>query len=119
MATTTNNGITLRYPNDPCPVFNPCIFNLTGTLARTRVFVNSGNKSYTAVYQTPNGGTLDLRQFMQVFFDGITLGDDLKQLFGATGEQTETVKKGVEKVDLHSTLDKANDKGGGGGQKNP
>lgn len=80
MATTTNNGITLRYPNDPCPVFNPCIFNLTGTLARTRVFVNSGNKSYTAVYQTPNGGTLDLRQFMQVFFDGITLGDDLKQL---------------------------------------
>ena len=46
-------------------------------------------------------------------------GDDLKQLFGATGEQTETVKKGVEKVDLHSTLDKANDKGGGGGQKNP
>ncbi len=46
-------------------------------------------------------------------------GDDLKQLFGATGEQTETVKKGVEKVDLHSTLDKANEKGGGGGEKNP
>ncbi|MBP1589982.1 MAG: Flp family type IVb pilin [Kiritimatiellae bacterium] len=42
-------------------------------------------------------------------------GDDLKQLFGATGKQTESVTKGVEKVDLHSTLDKANDQNGGGG----
>ena len=43
-------------------------------------------------------------------------GDDLKQLFGATGEQTETVTTGVKAVDLHSTLDKANEKGGGGKQ---
>ena len=46
-------------------------------------------------------------------------GDDLKQLFGATGEQTETVTTGVKAVDLHSTLDKANEKSGGGGQQNP
>ena len=46
-------------------------------------------------------------------------GDDLKQLFGATGEQTESVTTGVKAVDLHSTLEKANEKGGGGGKKNP
>ena len=37
-------------------------------------------------------------------------GDDLKELFGATGKQTESVKAGVDKIDLHSTLDKANEK---------
>ena len=46
-------------------------------------------------------------------------GDDLKQLFGATGEQTESVTTGVKAVDLHSTLEKAHEKGGGGGKKNP
>ena len=46
-------------------------------------------------------------------------GDDLKQLFGATGDQTESVTTGVKSVDLHSTLEKANEKSGGGGQKNP
>ena len=45
-------------------------------------------------------------------------GDDLKELFGSTGKQTESVTEGVKKVDLHSTLDKANQKGGGG-QQNP
>ncbi len=45
-------------------------------------------------------------------------GDDLKELFGSAGKQTESVKAGVDKVDLHSTLDKANQKGGGG-QQNP
>ena len=44
-------------------------------------------------------------------------GEDLKELFGATGEQTETVKKGVASVDLHSTLDKANQKSSGGEAK--
>ncbi len=43
-------------------------------------------------------------------------GDDLKELFGSTGKQTESVTEGVKKVDLHSTLDKANQKGGGGQQ---
>ena len=37
-------------------------------------------------------------------------GDDLKKLFGATGEQTQSVTEGVKKVDLHSTLDNANNK---------
>jgi len=45
-------------------------------------------------------------------------GDDLKELFGSAGKQTESVKAGVDKVDLHSTLDKANEKSGGGGQQN-
>ena len=43
-------------------------------------------------------------------------GDDLKELFGSAGKQTESVKAGVDKVDLHSTLDTANQKGGGGQQ---
>ena len=37
-------------------------------------------------------------------------GDDLKELFGATGKQTESVTQGVKAVDLHSTLDSANNK---------
>ncbi len=37
-------------------------------------------------------------------------GDDLKKLFGATGEQTESVTEAVKKVDLHKTLDNANTK---------
>ena len=45
-------------------------------------------------------------------------GDDLKELFGSTGKQTESVTEGVKKVDLHSTLDKANTKGGGENKTN-
>ena len=51
-------------------------------------------------------------------------GDDLKQLFGATGKQTESVTTNVKSVDLTKTLKDANNKdgqqgGGGGGQQNP
>ena len=52
-------------------------------------------------------------------------GEDLKKLFGATGDQTESVTTNVQNVDLTSTLKDANNKsgggsqGGGGGQKNP
>ena len=50
-------------------------------------------------------------------------GDDLKQLFGATGKQTESVTTNVNNVDLTSTLKDAGNKGGGqqggGGQKTP
>ena len=38
-------------------------------------------------------------------------GEDLKQLFGATGDQTKEVAGNVEKVDLHHTFD--------GGDQNP
>ena len=78
MATTTINGIRLDYPDDPCMIFNPCLFKLTGTLARTRVYVSHGGEYYTATYQTPNGGTLDLCQFMQSFFTGLDMGKDLE-----------------------------------------
>ena len=47
-------------------------------------------------------------------------GDDLKQLFGATGSQTESVTTNVKSVDLTSTLKDAGNKSGqqgGGGQK--
>ena len=40
-------------------------------------------------------------------------GEDLKNLFGATGQQTENVTKGVESVDLTSSLGNANTKSGG------
>jgi len=80
MATVSSNGITLNYPDDPCPVFNPCVFRLTGTMARSRVFVNSGTRNYSAVYHTPDGGHLDLRQFMQVFFDDMALGAEFDQM---------------------------------------
>ena len=44
-------------------------------------------------------------------------GEDLKELFGATGKQTENVKAGVEQVDLTSTFQKSGDKSGGGETK--
>ncbi len=40
-------------------------------------------------------------------------GDDLRQLFTSAADQTKTVKEGVDKVDLHSTLDNANQRSGG------
>ena len=43
-------------------------------------------------------------------------GDDLKNLFGATGKQTQSVTTGVQNVDLHSGLDNANTQGGGTGE---
>ena len=43
-------------------------------------------------------------------------GEDLKELFGATGKQTESVKTGVESVKLTTSLEKANEKAGGGAQ---
>ena len=54
-------------------------------------------------------------------------GEDLKKLFGATGEQTESVTTNVQNVDLTKTLKDAGNKGGGqqggggsgGGQQNP
>ena len=48
-------------------------------------------------------------------------GEDLKQLFGATGDQTESVSTSVKSVDLTPTLKDAANKGGGqqggGGEK--
>ena len=37
-------------------------------------------------------------------------GEDLKNLFGETGKQTQSVTQGVKAVDLHSSLDDANNK---------
>jgi hypothetical protein len=77
MATQTINGITLKYPNEPCMVFNPCIFSLTGAMARARVFVNYGGQNYQATYQIPDGGILDLRQFLQVMFSDLQIGKNI------------------------------------------
>lgn len=78
MATQTINGITLFSPNDPCLVFNPCLFRLTGTMSRTRVNITSGGRHYETTYQTPSGGYLDLRQYLQTFFDGSNFGQDFE-----------------------------------------
>jgi len=46
-------------------------------------------------------------------------GDDLKKLFGATGEKTESVTEGVKSINLGTSFQDANQRsgGGGGGQK--
>lgn len=80
MAQAIDNGIILKYPDSPCPVFNPCIFTLTGAMARTRVFISNGTQSYRAVYQTPGGGVLDLREFMQSFFADMDLSQEFANL---------------------------------------
>lgn len=80
MASTTINGITLTYPDGPSPVFNPCIFLLTGTMARAKAQVVKDGVSYHATYQLPNGGRLDLRQYLQMMFDGIGFGKELDSM---------------------------------------
>lgn len=80
MATSTINGITLKYPDDPCMVFNPCLFTLTGTMSRARVYISNGGQSYTATYQTPDGGVLDLRAFMQSFFADMDIVNEFTNL---------------------------------------
>ena len=45
-------------------------------------------------------------------------GDDLKQLFGSTAKQTDSVRQGVESVDLTSGLKGANDLSNNGGSGN-
>lgn len=80
MAVQTINGITLNYPGDPCTVFNPCKFILTGTMSRAKVRITHGGRNYDATYQTPNGGALDLREFLQAFFDGLSMGQQFTQM---------------------------------------
>ena len=77
MATSTINNITLDYPDSPCMVFNPCPLKVTGTLAKLQVYINTGLQSYSLTYETPNGGVIDVQEFMQSFFDGLYLGDDI------------------------------------------
>lgn len=77
MATTTVNSITLTYPDEPCPVFGPCIFTLSGVLERTEVHISHLGVLYEATYQTHNGGTLDLREFLKAFFTSLQMGDDI------------------------------------------
>lgn len=77
MASSSLNGVTLYYPDSPCMVWNPCIMRLTGTFARTQVYVSQGGESYSAVYQTPNGGYIDVREYLKGFFDGSKMGGDL------------------------------------------
>lgn len=77
MATSTISGITLDYPDSPCMVFNPCPLKVSGTLAAIQVFINTGLLSYTFTFDTPNGGVIDVREYLQSFFDGLKLGDDI------------------------------------------
>lgn len=104
MATTTINGIRLDYPNDPCMIFNPCLFTLTGTMARAKVYVQSGGDQYIATYNTPNGGTLDLRQFMQSFFGRLQMGKDLDGITDIrTSELGKTVNLTIFALDSDNT----------------
>lgn len=77
MATTTINSITLEYPDNPCMVFNPCPLKVSGTLAAIQVFINTGLLSYNFTFDTPNGGVIDVQEYLQSFFDGLKLGDDI------------------------------------------
>lgn len=77
MASSSQNGVTLYYPDNPCMVFNPCLMRLTGTFARTQAYVSIGGESYKATYQTPNGGIIDVREFLKGFFDSCTMGGNL------------------------------------------
>lgn len=79
MQSTTTNGITISYPDTPCMIFNPVPIFVSGTMAKTTVYISDsgGNTTLTVTYQTPNGGAVDVREYVQGLFDGLTMGADI------------------------------------------
>lgn len=77
MTSTVVSGITFSYPDGPCMIFNPVPILVAGTLAKTKVYVSRGDTSLNVTYDTPNGGSMDLREYAQGMFDGLTMGGDL------------------------------------------
>ncbi len=73
MQSTTVNGITLQYPDEPVMVFNVVPLRVSGTLARLRVAIGG----HTVTYNTPNGGTVDIREWLQGQFTSLRFGGDL------------------------------------------
>lgn len=73
MQTETVNSITLTYPDEPVMVFNPVPLSVSGTLSRLSVTIGT----HVVVYNTPNGGTVDIREWLQGQFTALKMGGDL------------------------------------------
>lgn len=77
MQSTTVNGITFTYPDDPCMIFNIVPISASGTMDRLRVYMSHGLRNYDITYNTPNGGVVDVREYLQSLFDGLIMGADI------------------------------------------
>ena len=105
MATTTINNITLDYPDQPCMIFNPCPIEVTGTLAAIEVYINTGGIAYAFKFDTPNGGVIDVQDYLQSFFDNLNLGDDIDYSQPVTlSELGKTVNFTVRALDTDDTV---------------
>lgn len=71
MRTTTNNGITFKYPDELAFAFNPAIIIATGAgLNKMRIVVRYNSKKQSAEYDAFNTVCyVDIRGFLQYFFE--------------------------------------------------
>lgn len=95
MQSATVSGITFYYPDTPTMVFNPIPIKVEGTLARLKVEMTDGVHTASVTYNTPNGGIVDIREYLQGMFDGMVMGGDLdytQQLKVSEAGKTVTVK---------------------------
>ena len=77
MQSTTVSGITFAFPDTPTMAFNIMPIKVSGTMSRLTVAVTDGVHSATVTYNTPNGGIVDVREYVQGLFDGMIMGADL------------------------------------------
>lgn len=77
MQSATVSGITFEWPDSPTMIFNVLPIKVSGTLARLQVDITDGVATHTVTYDTPNGGIVDVRQYVQSLFDGMVMGGDL------------------------------------------
>jgi hypothetical protein len=77
MQSATVSGITFTYPDTPCMVFNPVPIKVEGSLSRLRVEITDGVNTLAVTYNTPNGGIVDVREYMQGMFTGMVMGGDI------------------------------------------
>lgn len=77
MQSQTISGITFGYPDQPCMVFNIAPVKVVGTLELLELSIGDGVNTYSVTYNTPNGGTVDISEYLQGLFDGLVFGEDI------------------------------------------
>jgi hypothetical protein len=77
MAQQTNNGINFFYPDNPCYVFNVAPVRAVGTLDQLQLTISAGGTTYTVTYNVRNRITVDISEYLQSLFAGLSMGQDI------------------------------------------
>lgn len=75
MRVQTNNGITLRYPDEIGFAFNPCLLVAEGEMARMAITATCGDSQENIYLDAFDGKCYgDVREYVQTFFDTMQFG---------------------------------------------